>query len=418
MKSLKAYGIEKLQYLGKYTKIDMVYLAGGGLWLGLGQIIATGSAFFISLAFANLISPDSFGTYKYVLSITSLMGIATLSGMDSAITQSVARGFDGTLVPGFKEKMKWGFGGMIFSFALAVYYFIGDNNTLGISFIVVGLFLPFIDSLDIYNSLLWGKKLFKTQVSYNTIKKVIGLASVVLTLFITKNILIIITVYFLSALIPNIFFFLKAKKLYISNNEIDASTIKYGKNLSFIYVISLILSEIDKILVFHYVGAANLAVYSLALAPNDQIKGLFKNINSLAMPIFSSKSKSEVRQNLWHKIKFLALATTIIVVCYFFAAPYFFSFFFPKYLESIKFSQILSISLIPVIISGFIYTILESQKAEKEIYYYNVYTNVFGIIILLPLVYYYGIWGAIISKVITRFFSFAFVSFQINRMTE
>ena len=169
MDKLKNGVFNSLKWLERYTKTDMIYLARGGFWLGISQFISTLSAFLTSIAFANLLAPDVFGIYKYILSINALLLITTLSGMDSAVTQSVARGFDNTLRIGVKTKMKWGLIGSVISFGLSLYYFLQGNMALTIGFGITGIFVPFSESFDMYNSLLWGKKLFDTQTKYRNI---------------------------------------------------------------------------------------------------------------------------------------------------------------------------------------------------------------------------------------------------------
>ncbi len=416
MDSLRNSILKALRWLESYTKTDMVYLVKGGFWLGLGQFTASSSAFITSLIFANFLLPDTYGIYKYVLSIYSLLAISTLAGMDSAVTQAVARGYEGTLDPAVKTKMRWGLIGSIASLIVSIYYYTQGNLILSVSFSIVAFFVPFIESFDMYNSLLWGKKLFSQQVNYNIIKKIISLGGIALTIFLTHNIYIILLVYFACLTLPNFLIMNRIKKQHQQNKEVDPEAVSYGKHLSLSYMISTALSELDKILVFQYVGAIDLAIYALATAPTDQIKGLFKNVNSLAMPKFSERTSEEIKKNIWHKIKILTVAMVLIVVIYIIIAPYFFAFFFPKYLASIQYSQILSLSLIPVVVSGFIYTVLESQKAKKEIYEYNFYGNIFGIIILFPLVYYFGIWGAIYSRMITRTFSLGLASYLMRKM--
>src|SRR3989344_3576832 len=122
--------VNLLRWSEQYTKTDMVYLASGGFWLGLGQIVASGSVFLTSIAFANLLAPELYGIYKYVLSVFGMLAITTLFGMDSAVTQSTARGFEGTITPAFKEKMKWGTLGSLASLAIALYYYAQGNMTL------------------------------------------------------------------------------------------------------------------------------------------------------------------------------------------------------------------------------------------------------------------------------------------------
>lgn len=412
MKNLKNSAFRGLKWLERYTKTDMVYLATGGFWLGIGQIVASGSAFLLSLALSNLISPETFGFYKYVLSIYSLLAISTLSGMDSAVTQAVARGFDGTFIIGVKEKIKWGMIGSFLSIILSTYYFYQNNTTLGICFLLISLFVPFIESLDMYNSLLWAKKIFSTQSGYGIVKKIISLVLITATVFVTKNLYIIISVYFLSILIPNYFIYHRVIKNNIENNKTDVDAIGYGKNLSTINVIRLISNELDKILVFHYLGAVNLAVYSLAVAPTDQIKGLLKNINSLAFPQFARRSGEEIKKVFNNKIFILSSITISIVVVYIAIAPIFYKIFFPKYISSIIYSQAISLSLVGGVLISFFYTILESQKAQNELYAYNLSESIFGIIILFPLIYYFGIWGAIYSRILNRLI-FTIVGFSL-----
>jgi len=418
MDSLRNSVLRALKWLERYTKTDMVYLAKGGFWLGIGQFVASGAAFLTSVAFANLLSPDTFGIYKYVLSITSILLITSLSGMDSAVTQSISRGFEGTLNIGVKEKIKWSLIGSILSIIISLYYLIQGNNFLAIAFGITTFFIPFLESLDMYNSLLWGKKLFNVQTKYNIIKKLISLFSILIALYFSKNLFILLCVYLLSTVIPNWFFLIKSEKLYLKNNDIDPESIKYGKKLSFINIIGLVLNELDKILVFQYLGATNLVVYSLAMAPNDQIKGLLKNVNSLAMPQFSQRTVGEIKSGILRKVLILGLVTTMIVFMYIFLAPIFFKTFFPRYLDSIIYSQILSLSLIPVVIAGFLSTILESQKATKQLYQYNIYGNVFSIFTLLPLIYYFGIWGAVLSRIINRVFISILSVFLVRKLDD
>ena len=417
MKSWKNGGSMVLGWLERYTKTDMVYLAHGSFWLGIGQVVSSGAVFLTSIAFANLLAPDVFGFYKYILSIASLLSITTLSGMDSAVAQSVARGFEGTLVPGVMTKMKWGVLGTGLSLLVAIYYYTQGNFTLSIAFCTVGLFMPFAESFDMYNSFLVGKRLFQIQTYYNMVKKIIALVAIVGTLFLTHNLYIILFVYFISIVIPNLFLYYRTIKLHQKNNEVDPMAIGYGKHLSAIYIIGTVLEQIDKVLVFHYVGAADLAVYALAVAPTDQIKGLLKNLNSLAFPQFAKRTSDEIRKTIWRKLFILSVVVTLLVLLYIILAPYLFALFFPKYLASVHYSQILSISLVPVIAAGFIETILGSKKATKELYKYNLYSNLINTIILFPLVYYYGIWGAVISRMTTRFFIMGLGSILLKKIS-
>lgn len=404
MDYLKNSAINSLKWLEQYTKTDMVYLAKGGFWLGLGQTISTASVFITSIAFANLISPDAYGIYKFVLSINSVLLITTLTGMDSAITQSVARGFEGTLQIGASEKRKWGYIGSFISLLISSYYFFNGNEILAICFAIVSFFIPFTESRDTYNSLLWGKKLFNIQAKYNAINILIITVGTLSVLYFTKNLYYILLTYLLCLTIPNFFFFRNTEKFYQTNKNIDPEAIGYGKHLSLINLFGLIVYQLDKILIFQQIDAVSLAVYSLALAPADQIKGLLKNINSLAIPKFSKKTLEEIEGNIWNKVWILFFILIFFIGFYVLIAPSLFKVFFPKYLASIPYSQIISISVIPIIIAEFLSTIFVSQKETNKLYEYNLHANISYLVLLVPLIYFFGIWGAILARFINRLF--------------
>ena len=48
-------------------------------------------------------------------------------------------------------------------------------------------------------------------------------------------------------------------------------------------------AQSHRILAFHYLGAVELAIYSFAIAPPEQIKGVFKFLGTLALPKFSKR---------------------------------------------------------------------------------------------------------------------------------
>ena len=106
----------------KYTKTDMVYLAKGGFWLTINQIISISSAFLLSIALANLLPKEIYGQYKCIISIFSILAISTLPGMDTAVTRSIAQGNEGSFKQALKTKMKWGLLGALVSLCFAIYY--------------------------------------------------------------------------------------------------------------------------------------------------------------------------------------------------------------------------------------------------------------------------------------------------------
>src|SRR5581483_9763038 len=105
--SLKDTAVSKLKQLEKYTKIDMLYLTRGGFWAAVSQITLSGATLLLTVAFAHYLSKDTYGQYKYILSVANILKILILSGIGGAALQSIARGYEGTLNYAFWQNIKW-----------------------------------------------------------------------------------------------------------------------------------------------------------------------------------------------------------------------------------------------------------------------------------------------------------------------
>jgi O-antigen/teichoic acid export membrane protein len=212
----------------------MVYLVKVGSWLGFSQIISTGSALILSVAFANLLPAETYGTYKYILSLVTLLAIPTLSGMDSTDTRAVARGFEATVHAGQRVKLKWGSISFFTGVALSLYYFTNGNQILSIGFLIASISVPLWESFDIYNAVLNGKN-FSTPT--HIIMQSKSFPSAYFSLFWSHNLIYILIGYFGSNTLLEYFFF-------------DPEAVTYGKHLSFMDVIGTVLGQQTRYLSF------------------------------------------------------------------------------------------------------------------------------------------------------------------------
>lgn len=400
----KVYGL--LRSSEKYTKTDMVYLTKGTFWLTLGQVISSASSFLLAIAFANLLPKETYGIYRYILSIVGILNISTLSGMNTVIIQAVARKFEGSVIPALKMKIYWGALGSLAGLILAGYYYFQGNATLAISFLVVSAFMPFMDSFTLYDSLLSGKKLFKISVRYGIISQTTAVVISIIILFLTKNLFLILLAYFLPWTIMRFVFLKLTLNKFPPNQNQDPGTISYGKHLSFMGIIGTVATYLDRLLIFHYLGAIEVAIYSIAIAPPEQLKTLFKNIPALAMPKLAQRSFKEIDTLLYKRLFCLFLVGLAMAGIYFILAPYFFKIFFPKYLDSIFYSKILSLSVIftaPLSLLNAVGNSKINNTPKKMIYQSSIIIHAILIVSLFILTPVLGIMGVIFSRLIFLF---------------
>jgi len=71
-----------LRWSEKYTKLDMVYLTKGGFWMTLSQVSSNMLSLLLVIAFANLLPKETYGLYRYILSLAGMLNSLSLTGMN------------------------------------------------------------------------------------------------------------------------------------------------------------------------------------------------------------------------------------------------------------------------------------------------------------------------------------------------
>lgn len=402
---LKSTSLEFLRWSEAYTKTDMLYMAQGGFWLTLAKGVGMFSSLLLATAIANLIPPEVFGTYKFILSATGIIGAFSLTGMGTAIIQAVARGYEGALRSGIISYLKWSFGMVSISIALALYYFVNDNNTLAISFLLVAACNPILIGSSFFSQFISGKKDFKTQAIYDGIADFVPALMLIATFLLTKNPILIILMYFVSGTAINLILHSSTIRKYRPSRAVDPETVPFAKHLSLMGIMGKIGENIDKVLVFHYLGAVPLAIYAFAQTPIAQLKLLNDIPVKLAFPKLSERNFAELKQTLPRKIFLLVGIMLLVVIVYILAAPILFKLLFPKYLESVIYTQVLALSLI--LVPGSIFSdALSAHMKKKELYISQSILPVVKIGLFFLLLPPFGIWGAIAATIIAQCVTF------------
>src|ERR1700704_3590941 len=156
-----------LRWSERYTKTDMVYLFTTGVWGNLGSLSISFFSFVLYVAFAHFLSKETYGTYQYLLSLAAIVGTFTLAGMNTAVTQAIARGYEGGFVKAMHLQMRWNLLPMFGTWAFSVYYFVHGNSTIGFGLLFIGLVTPLINTLNTGSAILGGKKDFRRGFLFN-----------------------------------------------------------------------------------------------------------------------------------------------------------------------------------------------------------------------------------------------------------
>lgn len=404
MEKLKNKTIELLRWSEKYTKTDMVYLAKGGFWTVTPQIITTLSALFISIIFANYVPKEIYGNYKFVFSIISILGALSLTGLSITVIKSVAKGKEGFLIHAVKISLIWNLPLFLLSFLISIYYFLNNNFILAIAVPIATILSATSNTFWLSSSFLNGKKLFKENSFYIILNSLINFIFLSVSAILFKNVILLLVSNFGINLIVSYFVYRHILKKYQLREEIDPESINMGKHLSMVNILGVLASNIDKILIFHFLGAVELAIYSFAVAIPEQIKGVYKNINGAAFPkLVNSK---ELEKSIYNKIGMITILATVILITYHFAANFIFKLFFPKYLEAVFYSQIYNIGLIVVPGIYLFNSYFQIKEKFKIIYILNGFINIAAIILIYFFVKNFGIFGAVLQHTVIWILTF------------
>lgn len=396
-----------------YFKVDFFYLIKGEFWLIIGKMTGMTASFLLALAWANWIDKSVYGSYQYILSLMGLVSIFTLPEMGTAVIQAVARNLEGSFIRGLKTQLKWGGLGSLSAVGIAGYYWLQGNKNVSYSLLIIAIFLPFFQAFQLYVSFLQGKKLFDIQVKYSALAQIFSASVMIIALFLINRfflkmpisliVAIIVFISLFSKTIVHIFFWFRTKRKFQPNTKEDTHTISFGKHLTFAGVISALAEHLDSILLFHYLGATELAIYSFAMLVPNQINTFLKHVSVLALPKFAVRSREELKKTLLRKIYYLSLLIGFITLFYIIIAPFVYQIFFPQYSNSIPYSKLYALSIIPLAFS--MGAVFRAKMMTKEIYQIKIAVPIVKIILVVILIPLYGVWGAIWSILGSRIFN-------------
>ncbi len=398
--------------------MDMMYLARGGSVLGAGQIVSSGAAFILSIAFANLFPKETFGVYRYALSLVGIAGAFALTGLETALTQSVARGFDSSFPRGVKITFFSSFCTSAALLAIAGYYFLHHNSLIGWGLIIAAVATPLLKTSGLFGAFLVGKKDFSRRTKYGIFYDITSAAGIIIALLFTDSAFVLLGVYFFITAMMSFLLYRRTLTVYkpLTHPE-DPTLLPNSLHLSVMGFLGMITSQLDRILTFHYLGASSLAVYSFALAIPQHLRQGQKIISTLVLPRFSQHRIEHIQKNIFTKAFGLFIVMALVAGVYILAAPFIFKLLFPDYIESIAYSQVFALILLfsPSVL--YQQTLIAHQQ-QKALYILNFVGAPLRIITLLILTPLYGIWGVLTSTFINEIFRLVLVIYFVHQISE
>ncbi|MFA5841410.1 MAG: oligosaccharide flippase family protein [Candidatus Paceibacterota bacterium] len=398
MKGLKLQAWDILRWSERYFKTDMVYLAKGGFWITFGQAATSIISLFLTIFFANFLPKETYGIYRYLLSIAAILNIFSLTGMNQAVAQAVATGNEGALRVSVKYQLKWGLI-MLFAFwVLGAYYFLNGNLIFAAVFFIMGVSSPLVTAFNTYGAYLQGKREFGLNNIFSVISVSIYAVSMVIAIMLSGELIWLIIAYSLATLVANWIFYYTTIRIFKPPLAPADSVLKYGREMTAIGFIGPIASQIDSIILSHFWGPAQLAVYTLAMAIPNRAISFIKNLLDIVFPKLATKKTGEINQIFYIRISQGVVIGIIFALAYVIIAPYIFKYLLPKYLDSVFYSQLLAISFVFAMPNRYINLLFIAQKLSRLMFINNLVQSIIRILLYIIL----GVWGGILGLVVAQ----------------
>ncbi|MDQ1299440.1 MAG: O-antigen export protein [Patescibacteria group bacterium] len=400
-------------FFERTMRTDLKYLSIGGLWLTIDQLASGLIALLLVIGFAQFVSPEVYGTYRYLLAALWILAAFTLTGLPAALSQAVARGFEGAFRHSFLWSIIGGLPLMAISFVASLYYLFMDNVLLSSGFFVIGLLGPLLQPSYLFGAYLSGKKNFKAMTLLGIVFAAVPAIGLGIAMFYTQSPVVFLLMYLCLTVLTGMSLYAYTYVVYRPNDRLSPDLRSLIGHFSAMNLLTTIAAQIDKLVVFHFLGAVQLAVYAIATAMPEQVRGLFSAVSTLAMPKFANRSIDEIRSNFWSRLWAFTGVLGVASLAYIVIAPFAFSLFLPTYMNAVGYSQFFALSLIMT--SATIPTaLLQAHAAKRELYIFNIATPIIQIAALIVFTILFGLVGAIVARIIARGFSLATSAFLVR----
>jgi len=401
-------------------KVDIRYVLRGNFWLNINRFTSVLNGLILSVAFAHLLTKEAYGTYAFALAVLGVFSAPQTTGLGSGILRGIGRGSESIIYEGMHRILPWSLGGTLLLGGTAIYYYVMGNTDLSIIFGLGSIVLPVSVCIGVAKSFFSLKGDFKQLATFNLFRTPFMTIALVIAAWFTQSALVILITNIIGNIILGSFLYLSMKRVYkteLSQPSTEKFNGRYAFHAGFLSIFSYLSEKLDSIILWKFLGAAPVAIYTYAMAPVRELKSLAENQSLLAIPKFIKKDFEEVRSNLAFRIKQIYVIVIPLILIYILAAPFIFKILFPQYLDSVWFSQLAALSLLSAP-RRLISSAISAHQKIKESYIMIVLPNIIRIVLAVSLIPLFGIKGAIGALLISEVIDYGILGILINRPHE
>ena len=389
------------------------HLSNGGWVLSINmarQLLALGFLMLLVRTFEQ----DAVGQFQFILAAVGLVGIFTLSGLDQAVIQSVARGHPGT----FRRTLKWRLSGSLIGAAVLLGYgwFLPGDDPMRGGVISAALLFPLAHGLSGWTGFQAGEGKFKLNAIWQGVAYLLSYGGMMLALSLgAPGILWLIVIMMASLATLNIAAVATILRRVPRDAPTELGALRYGLLMSLWGIANTLGNHIDKVLIFTFLSPAALAIFVIAERIPEIMKKYIQSLRVILIPGFSRKK--EYTPELQRKIKLVSMVLSAgILVVIFGVVPWLLPLAFTEdYGEAVFYCQLLCGTLIVGQVAQTQVTFIVSRFDASAMRNVTLISNLVRIGASLTLIPFFGIMGAIVSTALYRLSTAVIVTYMMRR---
>lgn len=387
--------------LTNILQLDVRFYGRSFSWLTLGHMSGIVRGIATTFLMARWLDPVVLGQFRYVLALFGLAGIFSLTGMNASVTKGIAQGDTIVARTALRRILQFAPIGSAILTLLAMERYMHGETTVAIAvFISAVAFTPYTVS-GLYGPILTGFEQIK-KLSIMAVWNNLLYASVfVIVLSFDKGLLTITTAYFgFDILFRG---YLTWREYSALNMKGSAEPhMKLGHHMTGMGVVQTLAMQINQILLQRFWGYSALASFSVATVIPEQLKNVANSLSGTFLQRLSRYEKSEKLLKATQRHFWIAfLGATGVVLVYILSAPMIIPWLFPQYTDAILPTIVYALGLLAIPSIVGLYYFQAHNEIGKLWRFYSLST-VLQLATSLLLVPFFGSWGAVWSRNITR----------------
>lgn len=280
-----------LRSLSRKAGIDLSYFIPRSLVVGGRFFATTLLTFLISVIFARLAPREIYGQYQYVLSLTSLLSVLSLPGLNTAALRAFVEGDEGAVAKSVYYSFRASLMAAAALVAIGAWQMLHHQPSLGLAIIVAGLLVPAYYAPNNWYIYYEGKSDFLGSTYRMVTANIILLISMTLGLWAHVPLVGLVSLFLGSNAILITLFYLEGKRRAHPTEGRSRLSLPYAFRCTIQKFTATLGENLQTIAISSVFGFANLAIYQVAQSMVNAFIGLTGALSAIYFPLLVKYKK-------------------------------------------------------------------------------------------------------------------------------